>query len=54
MPSQNKLLAVCIGKRFLPAGLRDVIIDTGVIKKGSVDEILTRKAYNRTVRFHFV
>ena len=41
-----------IGKRFSLAGLRDVIIESGVIKEGSVDGILTRKAYNRTVRFY--
>ena len=45
------LLSV-IGKRFLPAGLRDVIIESFLIEEGSVDGILTGKAYNRTVRFH--
>ena len=45
------LLSV-IGKRFSPAGLRDVIIESGVIEEGSVDGILTGKAYDRTVRFH--
>ena len=40
-----------IGKQFSPAGLRDVIIKSGVIEEGPVDEILTRKAYNRTMRF---
>ena len=40
------------GKRFLPAGLRDVIIESFLIEEGSVDGILTGKAYNRTVRFH--
>ena len=45
------LLSV-IGKQFSPAGLRDVIIESGVIEEGSVDGILTGKAYNRTVRFH--
>ena len=41
-----------IGKQFSPAGLRDVIIESGVIEEGPVDEILTRKAYNRAMRFH--
>ena len=45
------LLSV-IRKRFSPAGLREVIIESGVIEEGSVDGILTGKAYNRTVRFH--
>ena len=41
-----------IGKRFSSAGLRDVIKESGVIEEGSVDGILTEKAYNRAVRFH--
>ena len=45
-------LLFVIGKRFSPAGLRDVIIESGVIEEGSVDGILTGKADNRTVRFH--
>ena len=40
------------GKRFSPAGLKDVIIEPGVVEEGLVDEILTGKAYNRKVRFH--
>ena len=45
------LLSV-IGKRFLSAGIRDVIIESGVAEEGSVDGILTGKVYNQTVRFH--
>ena len=45
------LLSV-IGKRFSSAGLRDVVKESGVIEEGSVDGILTEKAYNRAVRFH--
>ena len=41
-----------IGKQFLPSGLTDVIIESGVIEEGSVDGIITGKAYNQTVRFH--
>ena len=41
-----------VGKRFSPAGLRDVIMESGVIEEGSVDGILTGKAYNPTARFH--
>ena len=33
------------------AGLRNVIIESGVIEEGLLDEILTGKDYNRTVRF---
>ena len=36
----------------MPAGLRDVITESGVIEDGSVDGILTGRAYNRRVRFH--
>ena len=36
----------------MPAGLKDVIIEPGVIEEESVDGILTGKDYNRTVRFH--
>ena len=45
------LLSV-IGKRFGPAGLRDIIIESGVIEEGSVEAVLNGKAYNRAVRFH--
>ena len=45
------LLSV-IRKRLLPAGLRDVVIESGVIEEGSVDGISTGKVYNRTMRFH--
>ena len=38
-------------KLFLPAGLRNVIIESGVIEEGLLDEILTGKDYNRTVGF---
>ena len=41
-----------IGKQFLPSGLTDVIIESGVIEERSIDRILTGKAYNQTVRFH--
>ena len=45
-------LLLVIGKRVSPAGLRDVIIEPGVIEEGSLDGVLTGKAYNWTVRFH--
>ena len=45
------LLSV-IGKRFLQAVLRDVIIESGGIEERSKDGILTGKSYNRKVGFH--
>ena len=38
-----------IGKRFQDAGLRDVIIESGVIPEGSVFGVRT---YNRAIRSH--
>ena len=38
-----------IGKRFQDAGLRDVMIESGVISEGSVFGVRT---YNRAIRFH--
>ena len=46
------VLLSIIGKRFGPAGLRDIIIESGVIEEGSVEALLNGKAYNRAVRFH--
>ena len=45
------LLSV-IGKRFLQAVLRDVIIESGGIEERSKDGILTGKSYNWKVGFH--
>ena len=45
------LLSV-IGKWFGPVGLRDIIIESGVIEEGSIEAVLNGKAYNRAVRFH--
>ena len=41
-----------IGKRFQDAGLRDVIIESGVIAKGSVSGVLEGRTYNRAIRCH--
>ena len=41
-----------IGKRFQDAGLRDVIIESGVIAEGSTSGVLEGRAYNRAIRFH--
>ena len=38
-----------IGKRFQDAGLRDVMIESGIISEGSVFGVPT---YNRAIRFH--
>ena len=41
-----------IGKRFQDAGLRDVIIESGVIAEGSVSGVLEGRTYNRAIRCH--
>ena len=38
------------GKRFKDAGLKDVLIQSGVIAEGSVERALSGKMYNRSVR----
>jgi len=45
------VLLFIIEKRFAPAGLRDIIIESEVIEEGSAEALLTGKAYNRAVRF---
>ncbi|KAJ8042408.1 hypothetical protein HOLleu_13456 [Holothuria leucospilota] len=39
-----------IGKRFDDAGLRDVLIESGVIAPGSINGVMTGKHYNRATR----
>ena len=46
------VLLSIIGKRFGDAGLRDTIIESGVIEEGFVAKVLDGKHYNRAVRFH--
>ena len=41
-----------IGKRFAGSGLRDLLLESGVIAEGSVDGVLSGKHYNRGVRAH--
>lgn len=41
-----------IGKRFQDAGLRDLLIESGVIAEGSVEGALEGSKYNRAVRAH--
>ena len=41
-----------IGKRFGDAGLKDLLIESGVLAEGSVAPVLSGKAYNRAVRVH--
>lgn len=47
------LLAV-IGKRFGDAGLRDVMLESGIIGSGSVNGVLDGRHYNRAMRIHKV
>ena len=42
----------CIGKRFKDAGLTDIIIEAGVIAKGSVNGVMNGHHYNRSMRVH--
>ena len=45
------MLAI-IGKRFNDAGLRDIDIESGVISRGSIDQVLVGRHYNCGARFH--
>ena len=51
VPYHLYLLSV-IEKRFQDAGLRDVIIESGVIAEGSVSGVLEGRTYNRAIRCH--
>ncbi|KAJ8048474.1 hypothetical protein HOLleu_00803 [Holothuria leucospilota] len=42
----------CIGSRFGDAGLRDVLIESGVVAQGSIKGVLSGHHYNRSVRTH--
>ncbi len=39
-----------IGKRFGDAGLKDILVQSGVLAEGSADKALKGSMYNRTVR----
>ncbi|XP_028410461.1 uncharacterized protein LOC114533074 [Dendronephthya gigantea] len=39
-----------IGKRFQDGGLRDILIESNIIAKGSVNGVLSGKHYNRSIR----
>ena len=41
-----------LGKRFADAGLRDLLVESGVIASGSVAAVLDGKHYNRGIRAH--
>jgi hypothetical protein len=41
-----------IGKRFEDSGLRDLIIESGIIAEGSVGPVMEGRQYNRAVRIH--
>ena len=43
-----------LGKRFGDAGLRDLLVESGVLPAGSVASILDGKHYNRGVRVYKV
>ena len=45
-------LLVVIGKRFADAGLRDLLVETGVFSDGSVSSVLDGKQYYRAIRAH--
>ena len=45
------LLAI-IGKRFKDAGLRDIVVESGIIAEGSIDRVMEGRKYNRGVRLH--
>lgn len=42
-----------IGKRFGDAGLKDLIIESGLLGEGSVDQVLKGKHYNNAMRVHY-
>ena len=41
-----------IGKLFRDAGLRDLVVESGLLAEGSIDKVLDGKQYNRGVRLH--
>ena len=45
------ILAV-LGKRFEHSGLRDLLVESGVVTEGSVDGVLNGRHYNRSVQIH--
>ena len=42
----------CIGKCFQDAGLQDIVIESGLVAKGSTNAVLTGHQYNRSLRMH--
>ena len=46
------MLMHIFSKRFSAAGLRDVLIQSGVVAEGSVDKTLSRKMYSRVIRLY--
>ena len=51
LPHCHGFLAV-IGKRFADAGLRDIVVESGVAGPSSVLSTMSGKHYNRGVRTH--
>ena len=47
--SSMTLIAV-IGRRYSSADLRDILIESGVLAHGSVDQVLNGRQYNRAIK----
>ena len=47
-PVSMTFIAV-IGRRYASAGMRDVLIEADILACGSVDQVLNRRHYNRTI-----
>lgn len=41
-----------LGKRFGSAGLRDLMIESGIVAQGSINGVITGHHYNRSIRAH--
>ena len=39
-----------VGKRFADAGLKDTLIQSGVVAEGFIESVMTGKMYNRAIR----
>ena len=42
-------VAFLIGRRYASAGLRDVLVEAGILACGSVDQVLNGRHYNRAI-----
>ena len=48
------MLLGVIGKRFADAGLRDLMVEAGIVSNGSVASVIEGKKYNQGKRAHKV